>query len=96
MTTLTVRTYHRDDAAVQQEQTAAQPLGGNLAALWRGFVAWRLRRQMRRLLYGMQPRLLDDIGVDPATVYDAFTGTLDEVQGDRFRGFPAGRQRRRL
>jgi uncharacterized protein YjiS (DUF1127 family) len=61
-----------------------------VAALWSLLRKKAAQRNLRRQLYGIEPRLLDDMGFDPADVYDAFHGGIGEVHGDRFRGlFPS-------
>ena len=65
-------------------------------SLWQHLLTWRQQRQLRRKLYGIEPRLLLDMGLDPAQVYGADEGTLGEIHGDRFRGlFPLTNNRRR-
>ena len=57
-------------------------LGSVLGRARQSYIEWRTAR----ILYRLDPRQLEDIGFDPAEVYDAFRGTLEEVYGDRFRG----------
>ena len=48
------------------------------------------RREERRTVVKLSrkgPRLIRDMGLDPAAVYGALDGTWDEVQGDRFPRF---------
>jgi len=65
-------------------------------SLWQHLRIWHQERQLRRKLYGIEPRLLLDMGLDPAQVYGADEGALGEIHGDRFRGLlPLTNNRRR-
>ena len=80
-------------AAVQCAAADPRP---QFTSLWQHLLTWRQQRQLRRKLYGIEPRLLLDMGLDPAQVYGADEGTLGEIHGDRFRGlFPLTNNRRR-
>ena len=65
--------------------------GVSLQRLWQSIAIWGERRRMKRRLYAIKPRLLCDMGFEPAEVYDAYKGTIGEVPGDRFRGLGVAR-----
>jgi uncharacterized protein YjiS (DUF1127 family) len=83
---MSVATFSSCD--LDQPTVRRHPL--RVAALWSLLRKKAAQRNLRRQLYGIEPRLLDDMGFDPADVYDAFHGGVGEVHGDRFRGlFPS-------
>jgi uncharacterized protein YjiS (DUF1127 family) len=68
----------------------AKPFGVRLAAqavhLWQAFNDRRRERQTLAQLSRYEPRLLIDMGFDPAEVYKATRGPWNEVDPWRFDG----------
>ena len=72
---------HAETCASALPSAAQLPAPG-----WRALADRFIRRRTLRKLYRLSPRLLRDIGIDPAEVYGAFEGRLSEIHGDRWRG----------
>ena len=83
MTTTTHSGLARGEAVRLVEAAAAARA---VRRLWLALLRWRAAERQKRRLYGIEPRLLRDMGIDPAEVYDGFRGRPGEVHGDRFRG----------
>jgi hypothetical protein len=65
-----------------------RPRLGNGLATFRHAVAtaWQRRRALSQLAR-VEPRLLRDMGFDPAAVRDAARGTWNEIEPLRFHGY---------
>jgi hypothetical protein len=59
---------------------------GGIAAALSGQIRRHQERRAIARLGRLSPRLIRDMGFDPAAVYGALEGTWDEVPGDRWRG----------
>ncbi|MDB5527327.1 MAG: hypothetical protein JWR51_430 [Devosia sp.] len=68
--------------SIEPAAPSASALPPRLYAL---LAAWWARREFRRKFYGIEPRLLRDIGVDPNEIYRRRPRTIDEIPGDRLR-----------
>lgn len=53
-------------------------------SIGQSMATWRLQRELRRTFFGMEPRLLRDIGIDPGEIYDRHPRMISEVPGYLF------------